>query len=173
MATPTIPEFLSHRPVWRGMPVPYIAIWSDEKRPGAVKLVRWRNIMWVWSEQQSGIPDFGSTNSHRQRDGMLRNACQICGKTGAFLYVIPNDEKLGGSHVMLWDSGEILNPPLHDYCYEYSRRTCPHLRATEPYALVRHSHPLPVVAYTTETFALPIEMVRPGVVGRELIVKAP
>jgi hypothetical protein len=156
------------------MPVPFVAVWSDEKRPGAAKLVRSRGIDWIWAEQPSGVPDFGSTNSHRQRDCMTRCLCQICGRDGAHLYVIPDDREIGGSHAGLWDdTGLILNAPLHDECYEYSKTICPHLQTIEPYAIVRHSHPLPIMAYTTERLALPIGVRGEGIIGREYIVEAP
>jgi len=170
----TIPEFLSHRPIHNGLVVPFVAVWSDEKAVGASKLVKARGINWIWSEQQTGTPDFGGTNSHRQRDCMTRCLCQICGRDGAHLYVIPDDSGTVSTHVGLWDEdGAILNAPLHDECYEFSRTVCPHLKAIEPHAVVRHSHPLPVFAYTTNGFALPITVIRPGLVGREMIVRAP
>jgi hypothetical protein len=153
------------------MPVPYVAMWSDEKQPGLARLHQWRNIQWVYTEKQSGTPDFGSTNSHRQRDCMKAMLCQICGKGNANLYVIPDDGN-GGTHTELWAQGFVLNPPLHLHCYEYSQQVCPHLLKHPPLAVIGSTKPLEVVAYTTGLMALPISVTFPGVIGREVIVES-
>jgi hypothetical protein len=164
----TIPEYLEHRPVYSGLVVPYVAVWSDEQLPGVARLHMWRGIEWVYTEKQSGVPDFGSTNSHRQRDCMKAMLCQICGKRGADIFVVPDDGE-DGTHLNLWGQGFILNPPLHTHCYEFSQRVCPHLMKHEPLAVIGSTKPLQIVAYTTGLMALPIHVAIPGVFGREVI----
>lgn len=164
-----IPEYFEHLPVYDGLPVPYVAMWSNERAPDAVRYQHWRHIDWIYTEARSGMPDFGSTNSHRQRDCMAAMLCQICGKPGADLFVIPDDGD-GGTHVELWAVGLILNPPMHMHCFEASASICPHLLKHDPIATFGSTQPLPVVAYTTGLMALPITVAVPGVIGRELIV---
>jgi len=133
---------------YHGMPVPYVALWSDEAVgptmestpqgvqpvPGA-KWVRREFDMWMMAgpTRQTGVPDFGSTQSARQRKCMTRPLCQVCGESRTDMFwVIPND----GSHPALWDSPEghfVINPPVCDDCLEVAGRWCPHLRAKNPY----------------------------------------
>jgi len=169
---PSIPEFLSHRPVFEGRVVPYVAIWSDERARGVANLQRWRGIDFVYAEKPTGVPEFGATNSHRQRNCMRRGWCQICGRPGADMYVIIDDRDIDSTHVGLWKQGMILNAPLHEECFLYAKRACPHLQRVAPYAIHRSDTPMPVRAYTTDIFALPIGFAPQGVIGREVIVQA-
>lgn len=168
-----VPEFLSHRPVVNGLVVPYVAVW-DAEATGDAALQVWQGIAWVFTENQTGVPLFGSTNSHRQRNGMRKNYCQVCGNPGATLWVIPDDSKLGGPHVRLYDSEqrEVINAPLHPECYAYSKEACPHLHDVEPFAMFTAGR-LDITSYTISGGMVVPFPVNVGHVGRELIVRAP
>lgn len=84
-----IPDIFGHLHVHRGLPVPYIACWSAEMTPEASRLTRWLGMDWITTHRPGdGTPDFGSTNSQRQRAGMVKRRCQICGRREATLFVI-------------------------------------------------------------------------------------
>jgi hypothetical protein len=176
-----IPDFLSHRPTWgdlEPLPVPFVACWSDERNPRITRIIRWRSHPAIFTDRQSGVPDFGSTHSHRQRRCMDEGLCQICGEKGATLYVIPNDAELGGTHVHLWDTGRwIINAPVHQHCYEFSQSVCPHLRNVKPHAVVTvEKRPLLVVGYSDGVAAWPLARRPPGYgpyAVREAIVGVP
>jgi hypothetical protein len=170
-----IPDFLDHLPTYGDLtplPVPFVAVWSDERDPRRTRIIKWHGHPAIFTDRRSGVPDFGSTNSHRQRLCMENNWCQICGRPGAEMYVVVDDRYGPGTHVTLWDEDQwIINAPLHERCFEYSKTICPHLRATEPYAVVRPKRKLPVVGYSDGVMAVPIKKRPPSpYAAREAIV---
>lgn len=144
-----IPSEWEHLPVYNGLPVPWVAMWSGEMDRRRSRLTRWQGCDWITTNNRVGVPDFGSTNSARQRAGMIKRRCQICGERGADTWVCPNDADLTGQHVGLWADGLVLNPPVHEHCLAYSREVCPHLAHTEPHAVVKYGGDAAYVAATT------------------------
>jgi hypothetical protein len=174
----SVPEFLAHRPMWGDLEplvVPFVACWSDERNASVTRIIRWRAHPAIFTDRQSGVPDFGSTHSHRQRRCMDDGRCQVCGETGATLYVIPDDSAMAGTHVGLWDEDRwIINAPVHERCYEYSQSVCPHLRNVKPHAIVTAKRPLLVCGYSDGVMAWPLAKRPPGIYAvREAIVRAP
>lgn len=174
--THTIPEYFEHLPLYEGLPVPWVAMWSDEYDPAITRVHRMYGIDWIYSEHQTGTPNFGSTNSHRQREGMMSGACQICGKRGADTWVVPDDSEMERTHADLWEAGWIINPPLHEHCFHAARTLCPHLMKHEPLAIIKAKR-FGLVAYTVrispdQDAILPIGTQMPGHLGRQLIVDA-
>lgn len=173
-----VPDFLRHRPLWGDLTplvVPWVVVWSDEQHAFVTRIIRWHGHPAIYTDRQSGVPNFGGTNSHRQRRCMEEGRCQVCGEKGATVYVIIDDRATSKTHVGLWNEGRwIINAPLHEQCYEYSRSVCPHLRSTEPYAIVRSERPLRLVGYSDGIMAWPLNMHPPGrYAAREAIVAAP
>lgn len=174
-----MPDAIAARPTFgiEALPVPYVAVWSDERKPRATRIIRWRGHPAIFTHSPTGVPDFGSTNSHRQRLCMEHGQCQICGEKGARLYVVIDDSKMnnGQTHIHLWESGRwIINAPLHRECFEYSRTVCPHLRHVEPYAMIEVEHRLPVVGYSDGVHAWPLDARPQGMyAAREAIVGVP
>lgn len=93
----TIPDFLSHLPVFAGMPVPFTVFWHD------------------------GKPDFRVTDINKRLECYGDSLCAICGRTmlGAQFWFI------GGPASM--DSGMFTDGPMHKNCAEYSIKVCPFL----------------------------------------------
>jgi len=157
------------------MVVPFVALWSDEAREGVARIIRWRGHPAIFTNRQTGVPDFGATNSHRQRRCMDDGLCQVCGTKGATLYVIVDDSATVQTHVGLWDEHRhIINAPLHRQCYEYALSVCPSLRKVKPYAIHDNEghRPLPVVAFSNGTMVLPLDF-HPALAGiaREAVVE--
>jgi hypothetical protein len=128
---------LADRPIYEGLPVPYVAAWTDERNNAwdPNNLQWWRGIRWLRTTKTTGIPLFGMTNSYRQRECMRRGRCQVCGEKGATTWVIPDDGE--GHHHTLWTSERlVLNPPMHAECYIESKKLCPHLVAKQPLAVI-------------------------------------
>ncbi|MFF3730767.1 hypothetical protein ACFYXM_10720 [Streptomyces sp. NPDC002476] len=159
---------------WRGLRVPYVALWSSEKEQLAL-LVRtvggeWRNerigytdelptdrrqeTLWVrYSVSRgSGTPDLALMHPLRQRQALERMLCQVCGKS-------TYDEafrRWGERHLFIRrdpdnrpiSDGELTaTPPVCEPCAIESARSCPHLRRGYTAALVKYAEPWGVSGY--------------------------
>jgi hypothetical protein len=179
MTTRTIPDAWSHLPTYRGLPVAYVAIWSTEIANPPLR--HWRGMTWIhgWDHRGQGVPDFGTTHSGRQRAGMRRGRCQVCGRDGATTWVVPNDTDLTDTHARLWrELGWVLNPPLHRECFDLAMQWCPHLLGVEPLEVIHdrsHRRFMACTANLTTTGDVVMvtldDAVNMPVIGRELIVE--
>jgi hypothetical protein len=81
-----IPSHLAHRPVWHGMPVPYINVWGDERDEHktvpmldpVIGQLCWFNAPLQLPE--TGEPDLGQQSLQRQRRVVIEGLCQVCGR---------------------------------------------------------------------------------------------
>ncbi len=99
-----IPDFLSHLPVFKGLPVPY-------------------TVMWI-----NGIPDFRVIDHTRKANCVMDKRCAICGKNlGEYAWFI-------GGPKSLVESFLFMDPPQHEHCARFSLQACPFLSGvtTEP-----------------------------------------
>lgn len=182
---------------YEGRPVPWVAVWSDERvapelelRDGKltpVEPVRWvvRGYgMWLLKGpmRQTGVPDFGSTASARQRMCMERLLCQVCGSglhKRDMHWVIPD----GGVHPELWEERLVINAPVCGTCLHLAERVCPHLVRHKPVAVVPARRSTYTFAEVTGTYVegndrylhnVRAPLYHPmcqQMLGRELIVK--
>ncbi|MDT0305806.1 hypothetical protein RM780_02355 [Streptomyces sp. DSM 44917] len=136
-----------------GLPVPYAAAWSAEKRalpvaraltvrPGGAGLAyrderpgdRDRHgVLWARMAEApgEGRPDFRALHSVRQREAMLRRLCQVCGgpaerTSRGWLFLMQRPE--GEPEGML-----TTKPPVCRPCAGLAARHCP--RLTDPVAV--------------------------------------
>jgi len=171
---------ITDRPLHNGLPVPWVAAWSGE-RDGAWDPNRqqsWKGILWLNNNRPGiGTPEFGMTNSYRQRECVRRGRCQVCGEKGATRWVIPNDEY---RHGPLWEARLVINPPVHIACHEAAKSLCPHLAAVEPLAIIDDPPLIEYVACSATsadgrmtTIVLLDQAREEHWVGRELVVRLP
>jgi hypothetical protein len=76
-----IPEHLSHRPTWRGLPVPYINRIGRVERPEDWTIRFDRKLGEVaafLADEPDGDPDFTKQCIQRQRECVLSGLCQVC-----------------------------------------------------------------------------------------------
>ena len=184
-------------PHYSGLPVPWIALWEGEQigpdmevgadgsvrpAPGS-KHIRKEFGLWCITtpDNRTGKPDFGSTQSRRQRESMQRMICQICGRTprqsrSTHLWVVPNEAQ----HRELWENGSrlMLNAPVCPSCLEFAETVCPHLIHTKPWNVTEG--PAQPVAITGDFHTeggwwrtmLPLRHpLTSRMVGRELVVR--
>ena len=132
--TAWLPECVRHLPVVDGKPVPWVAIWSAERRGPTMTMdrnglvpasrnepyVRREFGMWMLTTptRREGTPDFGSTHSARQRKSMRELRCQVCGRApaeggGQRLWTIPPNAE----HSKLWLDHLVLNPLTCEDCW--------------------------------------------------------
>ncbi|MFJ6213885.1 hypothetical protein ACIQGZ_11225 [Streptomyces sp. NPDC092296] len=143
-----------------GVPVPYIATWSSEKRytrelvaDPATGRIAYRDerpgdrdahgVLWtrVDSRPTRGRPQLGLVHPRRQRHAMRNLRCQVCDG--------PADvNELGSLWLLRDERGKwpgwpermaATDPPLCLPCARVSVRLCPHLRGR--YVAVRVKHP--------------------------------
>jgi hypothetical protein len=156
VTTRTIPDHLWHLPTYHGLPVPWVAIWSDEKaepigaRPlgpdgGIVATgpnVEMRfGMIWVATNKRTGTPVFGEVNSQRQRRCMLGPRCQVCGARidGPPVWLIPDLEE----HGPVWRERRwTVTPPVCVLCADTSLLWCPHLQAVPPIRAQGYGRPV-------------------------------
>jgi hypothetical protein len=130
-----IPEHLAHLPVVRGMPVPYVAIWTGEQvpvhptftrnglEPDPARPFNLAKEHGIWCiatpTKRTGRPLFGQTHSKRQRICMVEERCQVCGRDeveggGRRVWTIP--PKLDAP--ALWAGANLtMNPPTCEECW--------------------------------------------------------
>jgi hypothetical protein len=97
-----IPDFLSHLPVWNGLPVPWTTMLID------------------------GEPDFRSIDILRVLDCAKKRMCGICGKE------IPKGDWIafiGGP--LCVKHRQFVDPPMHKDCAYFSAKACPFLAGTK------------------------------------------
>lgn len=95
MSNIPIPKHLERRPLWKGLPIPYIAL----VRP-------------------DGQPDFRVTDEARRRGVMLGNMCQLCGdQLGKWVFFV------GGTEAA--KANAYFEPAAHLDCVIYAMQVCP------------------------------------------------
>lgn len=199
MTAATIPAHLRHLPVQRGLPVPWVAIWSSETNPGDVD-VTWNHrlgqpvvtgpvelrfgLYWVngpLTPSREGTVEFGATSSSRQRDCMLRPRCQVCGERirRKPFWIIPADggwvEEVTARRPRTMETKQ---PPVCGACYETAPLWCPHLRHAPWVGLRAYGRPVgaggDLITPTGFETGFVVDLDdddRRLVLGRELIVK--
>lgn len=144
---------------YEGVPVPWVAIWSEEMygpemeslpdgtiqpKWGFTHLTSREYGMWMLTtpDDRSGHPEFGATHSRRQREAMRDVLCQVCGEhvEGKMFWVVPNEPP----HIELWLIRQVINPPVCGPCLELAREVCPHLKSTPPATIVPHAGSKPI-----------------------------
>jgi hypothetical protein len=90
-----IPKHLQGRPLWRGLPIPYIAL----VRP-------------------DGTPDFRVTDEATRRRVMMNGLCQLCGeRLGKWVFFV------GGTEAA--KANAYFEPAAHLDCLLYAMQVCP------------------------------------------------
>lgn len=143
-----VPDHMKHLPIYNGLPVPWVAIWSGERH--AYPKVKWTpdgitctgpvtfmdGMWWLTTEMRHvGAPLFGQTHSGRQRRCMRVAKCQVCGVAGSgpLAWIVPNHE----DQRRYWDDlGAMINPPTCHPCLDFALNGCPHLATTPPYVVI-------------------------------------
>jgi hypothetical protein len=141
--------------------VPFITLWSGERRPRVPVVVRHGGIAYprerpgdrdrfgvLWQRMVScpgqGRPNFGAVHARRQRTAMLRLLCQVCGgpsdRTGeGVLWLVPT--------ATLDDEPDPLitaEPPVCAPCAARAVQACPGLRRGYAALRVREFRPAAV-----------------------------
>ncbi|WP_199845840.1 hypothetical protein [Streptomyces europaeiscabiei] len=140
-----------HPFIHKGLPVPYITAWSNERLPQPTVITAADGIafedafgvnghaqgrdaagvLWKrWALRQGdGTPEFNVVHGPRQKRAMRRFLCQVCGG--------PSDENEQGRLWLLedyrgvegWPEREVTtHPPVCRACAPLAARLCPHLR---------------------------------------------
>lgn len=90
-----VPRRLQDRPLWRGLPIPYITLIRDD-----------------------GTPDFRVTDEVKRRDVIQNDWCQLCGEAlGKWVFFT------GGTQAA--EVGAYFEPAAHLDCLVYAMRVCP------------------------------------------------
>jgi hypothetical protein len=90
-----IPKHLQGRPLWKGLPIPYIALIRPD-----------------------GTPDFRVTDEKARREVMLSCSCQLCGKRlGKWVFFV------GGTEAA--KANAYFEPAAHLDCVIYAMQVCP------------------------------------------------
>lgn len=140
-ARPEIPPCLAHLPVWRGMPVPWVAAWSSEGRT-VVRYDPHAGGVAIFNRGRlgRGRPVFGVMSPERQRAAILTGRCQLCGRHLDDLDQQPEEytAETGWlpNHPKLTETTDqagtqyFLEPPCHRACAEWAAIGCPGIRGT-------------------------------------------
>jgi hypothetical protein len=130
-----IPEHLRSLPVWRGLPVPYVAMWSSEDEASFVvrpdPLYGDREALFPGTGGiGQGEAVLGNMNCARQRETLAKGQCQVCRRrvAGGRGYVVLSETT---SRQIVTESGVatrvITEPWLCRRCLEFASETCPGL----------------------------------------------
>jgi hypothetical protein len=128
----TVPEYLAHLPLWRGLPVPYINRWGVEEREVDWGIRYDRNLRAVaayMDDQPNGPPDFRHQCIQRQRECVLLGLCQVCKRPVGWpdrrlvvSSVSVETVEVGGRRVPV-----VTEPWLCPDCAAFATATCPAL----------------------------------------------
>lgn len=130
-----VPSHLDHLPRWRGLPVPFINIWSGEADEHAMVHgpdATVRRDGWFATGHREGDPDFTRQCPQRQRLVAFYGLCQVCsrpvGKQRNVLLLAGKVREVEGM------PGTLLlgEPWVCDPCLEYVLRACPGVRRQRP-----------------------------------------
>lgn len=134
-----IPAHLDHLPRWKGLPVPFINIWSDEADEHAITHGPDATVMmdgWYTTGQQGvGVPDFTAQCPQRQRLCAVYGLCQVCRGR------LDDRERnliLLGTKTRIVDGRErplVGEPFICDGCLDYVLNICPGVRRSSPRVL--------------------------------------
>jgi len=100
-----IPERLSKRPVFQGMPVPFTALITN------------------------GVPDFRTTDHANWLICATTRVCGLCGEPLSLSHPVCF---IGGEKSAT--SGFFYDPPMHEECAEYAFKVCPFLACLKGYS---------------------------------------
>ncbi|WP_432158034.1 hypothetical protein [Streptomyces sp. bgisy153] len=168
---------------WRGLHVPFIAPWSEERtlphpvveRPRSEgagigyadefsRADRRHDVLWVRRPvlRGRGTPDLAAVHPLRQRQAMSHMLCQVCGESTF------NEDfgRWGERHLIiaravegrpLREGERTTTPPVCRPCAVEAAEACPHLRKGHVAALVKRTQPWGVagIVYDPRTL-LPI-----------------
>lgn len=99
-----IPPLLSRRPIYRGMPIPY-----------------------VFHVAKDGTPDFKVLDEKRYRKVLKERRCALCSeRLGHDIYFIGGPLCYGHKH--------FGDPAMHEQCARYAMAVCPHLVMGKAYS---------------------------------------
>jgi hypothetical protein len=114
---------------WRGVPVPYIAMWSSETERYVApdRYSGDREALFSHGRRGEGVPVWGKMHEARQRETCATQRCQVCNCKLV-------DERGFGVDVaqMMNHSGKVYQvltePPACARCMRYSLDNCPGIR---------------------------------------------
>jgi hypothetical protein len=90
-----IPRRLKNRPLFRGLPIPFITMTGDD-----------------------GQPDFRVTDEYKRRTVMKNHWCQLCGEQlGRYIFFV------GGTEAA--NANQYFEPACHLDCLVYAMQVCP------------------------------------------------
>lgn len=90
-----VPRRLQDRPLWRGLPIPYITLIRDD-----------------------GTPDFRVTDETKRREVVMNDWCQLCGdQLGKWVFFVGGPEAA--------KANAYFEPASHLDCLVYAMRVCP------------------------------------------------
>lgn len=96
-----IPKRMQHLPLYRGMPVPVIVLWTDD-----------------------GRPIFAANDEVKRQWCFDEDRCHICGgrlSRGRWF--------VSGQYSALAEDGQIMDGPMHDECCHHALKVCPYMAA--------------------------------------------
>lgn len=137
------------RPRVGGLPVPWVARWSDEEPSGSVRVTWTRKLNdagqldvllryadersgdrdtfgWLWARADgpaTGTPQFGQLHPRRQRQCMDELRCQVCGRrqpTSRSTWLLPSSD-------MQTSPPRTTHAPVCPSCMRQALALCPHL----------------------------------------------
>jgi hypothetical protein len=130
-----IPEHLRSRPVWRGLPVPYVAMWTSEDEASFIvkpdPLYEDREALFPGTGGiGQGEAVLGNMNCARQRETLAQGRCQVCRRrvAGGKGFVVLSETT---SRQVRLENGKVVRvitePWLCQRCLEFAAVTCPGL----------------------------------------------
>lgn len=188
-----LPEHLRGLPVYHGLPVPWVVIWTAEQRAdlqcgwtqqglyaiGADQEHRFGMTLLAVPNTPLGEPVFTETHSRRQRMCMLGPRCQVCGtrlpKGQPVPFILPHVADVQG----LYDhEGVTQTPPVCEACLDAAPLWCPHLRRNPPGVVwavpvpVRMDGDLATPRGMKRDVSVPLDdPMRKWVLGRQVVVR--
>lgn len=133
-------------PQWRGQPVPWVTMWSNESaahQPYSVKVSRqgptvsygddreirdFAGVLWQREGiKRGGDPEWRRVSTYRQRASLAKCLCQVCGKKVAerpIQWLMPPD----GIETMDDGTSLSMQPPTCRACIPLALDVCPNLK---------------------------------------------
>lgn len=141
-ASPSYPGKLSHLPRAGTLPVPWVAIWSEEEGTACLTQEIYGGKPFVCLSHRlargKGRPILGKMSQVRQRRCILDGRCQVCGELMVKRYVA-----IETSHEDLPGYGPVLvEPPACATCARVALAVCPGLRGRGRFVEMLDSIPI-------------------------------
>lgn len=143
ITNPTDPATL---PQWRGQPVPWVTMWTNESsahRPYGVKMTPEGPMVtygddrevrdafgMLWQREgitRGGDPEWRRVSTYRQRTSLAKRLCQVCGKKvteNPIQWLMPPD----GIETMGDGTSLTMQPPTCEACIPLALDVCPNLK---------------------------------------------